>query len=277
MSGEAAAMTPWEEHHFWLHMLRDHAIFLRDFLSPAEETWVNYARSYIEAYTAVIDRLEKLDPHLPVSAPEMIALANEADRVASGYYQLESRMQNLRLYNEVVLNLTPTYFNGTLNENGEYLRLLGYFKQGQTPPELPLIQVIDLWLLDQFGHVMLTINGVDPAEVAIQRRLQEYSQTFQGLLAALVSMTNFLRSVPDDNPVIRKYARDVGLATLAFEPFIRELVAYYRRDSVANRMTLRFLEHHFPETCYFLRKLSRYVPEVDKFAKTCSVHYPTVP
>lgn len=270
-------MTPWEEHHFWLHMLQDHAVFLRDFLSPAEETWVRYASSYIDAFQAVIDRLERLDPQLPATSKEMIALAAEADRVATGYYQLENRMQNLRLYNDVVLNLTPTYFNGTLNENGEYLRVLRSYKQGRTPPELSLIQLIDLWLLDQFGHVMLTINGVDPAEVAIQRRLQEYSQTFQGLLAALVSIRNFLRSVPDDNPVIRKYARDVGLATLAFEPFIRELVAYYRRDSVANRMTLRFLEHHFPETCYFLRKLSRYVPEVDKFAKACSLLYPTAP
>lgn len=270
-------MTPWEEHHFWLHMLQDHAVFLRDFLSPTEEIWVRYANSYIDAFQAVIDRLERLDPQLPASSKEMIALAVEADRVATGYFQLESRMQNLRLYNDIVLNLTPTYFNGTLNENGEYLRLLHFYKQGQTPPELSVIEVIDLWLLDQLGHVALTLHGTDAAEVGINRRLLEHQQTFQSLLASLVSVRRFLRSVPEDAPVVLKYARDVGIATLTFEPLVRELVESYRRDAHANRMTLRFLLHHFPETCYFLRKLSRYVPEVENYAKSCRVIYPTAP
>lgn len=148
-----ADFSPYEEHRFWLEILDDHAHFVRDYLSPTEGQWVRLAQQYIDAFHGLRIRLSQLNPQqLDAKAPEMVAISQSIYPVAAGYYRFEGEMQRLRILNEVNLNLTPTYLNGTLNENQEYLRLLQYYVQGRQPVPLSLTDLLDLWLEDQLGQ-----------------------------------------------------------------------------------------------------------------------------
>jgi hypothetical protein len=84
-----------------------------------------------------------------------IQFAQRSWPIAKGYYEFEGRMHALRIDNQVNLNLSPTYLNGTLAGNQEYLRILGYLIQGDEPVTLSLSNLMDLWLEDQLGHVLL--------------------------------------------------------------------------------------------------------------------------
>jgi hypothetical protein len=52
--------TPWEEHYFWVNILLDHAIFVRDYLSPVEVNLVKEAEGFIGKFKGVKDRLDQI-------------------------------------------------------------------------------------------------------------------------------------------------------------------------------------------------------------------------
>ncbi|PWK14497.1 DUF2935 domain-containing protein [Tumebacillus permanentifrigoris] len=254
--------TPWEEHQFWLRILEEHATFVRDALSVEETQWVALSRQYVAAFQALRTRLEGLDPATKASAPEMVAFAQAAYPVANGYFLLEGHLQRLRIQNQVVLYLTPTYFNGTLNENAEYLRILAYYKSGQEAPLLPLDAIIDLWLEDQLGHTFLLHNLLDPVEQGLSQQTQVFIQRFNAHVLTHHHLKQYKRFLPEKSPYELRFIAELVATVQGFTQLARQVVELYEKQQVLSRLTLQFIEHHFPETCYFLHSLSLHVEGV---------------
>jgi hypothetical protein len=260
MTAAARRLTPYEEHLFWIEVLEDHGHFLHDHLSPEESTWVRQAAAYIEAFAGLRRQLQQLGQGLPLQSKEMVEFSRSAYQTALGYYRLEGHAQSKRITNELNVNLTPSYFNGTLGENQEYLRILSFYVQGRDAPELPLVATMDLWLEDQLGHAVLLRNVLDPAEVLLTERAVEFSRLFQAHMAKNRAIQGYLRFTPPGFPVQQQFATDVRLSVQQFYVFIGEIVKRYEGTRLLSRTTLRFLEHHFPESCYFMRKLALFDP-----------------
>ncbi|MGF7031106.1 hypothetical protein J2T17_002012 [Paenibacillus mucilaginosus] len=266
-----AELSVWEEHLFWLEILQDHAYFVRDALSPDAVREVEAARWYIAAFEQRLRELLTLDPALGPETPQMRAFAEAAWLVAEGYFRFEGRLQNLRINNELIVNLTPTYFNGTLGENQEYLRQLTAFREGRWADPQPLWQLLDLWLEDQLGHAVLLRNVTDPVEVGVLAKAGEYAEKFQGFILQNHHIRGYLRFTPPGMPRQQLLASEVGQVALEMNNFIRGVIARYKARQLLSRTTLRFLEHHLPEACYFIRKLSAFAPEIAEEARTCSI------
>jgi hypothetical protein len=256
----AANLKPWEEHHFWLKILYDHAHFVRDYLSPTEKDYVKMAEQYIEQFAQIRKRLEGIDRDQSVFAPEMVSFARDAHQLAYNYFSFESHLAYLRLRNKINLNLTPSFLTGTLLENREYLRILGYFTCGREAPPLSLGDLLDLWLEDQAGHAELLANGLDPTEAEIVSQSQLLSRTFLSLLGRNRKYQQLETFTEHDVPERETFVRIVISSVEEFLQIVEHVLKQYRDQQVMSRLTYRFLEHHLPETCYFLKKLSRYAP-----------------
>jgi hypothetical protein len=266
-------ISVFEEHAFWLEVLEDHAHFIHDFLSPSEVEYVNTAKQYIQLFRGLLSKLSSLPPAGSVSSSEMITFAREIYPIANGYFHFVGHLQRLRIENKVNLNLTPTYLNGTLGENQEYLRMLRFYVNGQTPPILPLVDLMDLWLEDQAGHAALLARALDGVELALVTQTREYMQIFQSFIVKNEAIKGYLRFTPEGFPIQLQFARDVVIAVIGFTSLVEKMVQLYKDEEVLNQSTLRFLEHHFPEACYFLKKLSYYVPDITY--PTCSLSKPS--
>lgn len=272
---ETPSISILEEHLFWLEIIQDHAYFVRDHLSPIEVQWVAAAEQYIQLFEGVLEQLSRVNGQAEASSSDMIALAKASWPVTSGYFQLEGQLQNLRIQNKVNVSLTPTYLNGTLNENQEYIRMLSFYVNGQTPPPLSLVDLMDLWLEDQLGHAVLLRNILDPIEGAIIKQVDSYISKFQLFMVQNHHMRNFLRFSPPNMPRQHLMALEVGQTTIEMNECIQQVVRRFRGTELLSRTTLRFLEHHFPETCYFIKKLSLYAPELSPAAAGCSLRKPS--
>lgn len=255
-------ITTWDEHQFWLEILQDHAFFVRDFLAPVEEQAIKTANDYIFWFQHLRNRLVQLDKNLPASSPEMTKFAQQVYPVAYNYFLFEGQLQRLRLLNQIYIELTPTYFNGTLGENQEYLRLLSYFMRGEQPPELPLVLQMDLWIEDQLGHAALLRNNLDPVEIALSEQARAFMERFQALIIKNEHIKKYLRFIEEGFPGQQRFARDVAEVVIQFYVFVEMIHELFKEDEVLSRLTLRFIEHHFPESCYFLRKLALFEPEI---------------
>ncbi|MBY0147961.1 DUF2935 domain-containing protein [Neobacillus niacini] len=255
--------TPWEEHYFWVNILLDHAIFVRDYLSPIEVNLVDEAVMFIGRFSEVRNRLEQIPKNSNVNSHSMIEFSKLSAQVSYDYYRFEGKVLNLQLNNQVLINITPTYFNGTLNENGEYLRILQYYMNGADYPPLSLVDLLDLWLEDQIGHASLLNRGLDGIELILKEKVDTLSKLFSAHMLKNDAIKGYLRFLPPHFPVQIAFAREVTGTVLAFNQLVEHVIKLYKGKEVLNATTLRFLEHHFPESCYFLTKLSAFVPDME--------------
>ncbi|MED3655283.1 DUF2935 domain-containing protein [Heyndrickxia sporothermodurans] len=268
-------ITVWEEHFFWLEILQDHAYFVRDHLSASEGEYVHTAQQYIHLFDDLLNRLSNLPKSLNHSDEEMISFSKLAFPVAKGYFEFEGKMQALRIDNNVNLNLSPTYLNGTLSENQEYLRLLSQWVQGKEPHPLSIVDLMDLWLEDQLGHAVLFQGIIDPIEIVATRQTETYISLFQMYIVQNHHLKNYMRFKEPGFSRQRAFAYEVGKTTLEMNNYVYRMVMKYKENKLLNKTTLRFLEHHFPETCYFIKKLSYYAPEFQEEARKCSLKKPS--
>jgi hypothetical protein len=268
------ALLPREEHAFWLEILEDHAHFAHDHLAPQETADIQQAALYIQAFGALRRQLAAIPPGLPAAHADMIQFSRQAYPVANGYFRFEGSLQSRRILNRININLTPTYFNGTLLENEEYLRILSFYMQGMEFPELPLAALMDMWLEDQLGHAVLLRNVLDPVELLLTEKASGFSQLFQVHMTKNRALTGYLRFIAPGFPDQQQFAKEVRETVQQFYAFVVEVVRRYRGTTVLSRTTLRFLEHHFPESCYFLRKLALYDPSAGSF-ENCPLTKPS--
>ncbi|CAN7182736.1 DUF2935 domain-containing protein [Paenibacillus sp. LjRoot153] len=254
-------ITVKEEHLFWLEVLEDHAHFLRDYLSPVEIKWWQEAERFIPQFQEAIQQAKGLSPIDTADSPNMQAFARHVYPLADAYCRLEGHMQHLRLWNRVNLNLTPSYFNGTINENREYLRQLTYWMQGVPAVPLKLTQLLDLWLEDQLGHAVLLNGLLDPVERILGLETDKFASLFSSYMTKNRAMQGYLRFTPPGFPAEIQFAKEVLGTVKAFYDFVQRIVVQYRNAQLLSKSTLRFLEHHFPESCYFMRKLTEFIPD----------------
>ncbi|WLR57192.1 DUF2935 domain-containing protein [Mesobacillus subterraneus] len=265
----------WDEHAFWLEMLQDHAYFVRDGLSPNETEYVEIARQFIRLYDELLVGLRSIPRDADYQDSQMIDFSRKAWQVAKSYYDFEGTMQSLRIDNKVNLNLSPTYLNGTLSENQEYLRILSYLVQGQEPVRLTVTEIMDLWLEDQLGHAVLFENLLDPIEVGSNTAAQEYKRRFQLYIVQNHHLKNYLRVKQPGFARQQEFIFEVGKTTQEMNQFVKNMVQKYKDKTLLNKSNLRFLEHHFPETCYFLANLSYYEPRLQPLVGNCSLSKPS--
>jgi hypothetical protein len=265
----------WEEHLFWLEILQDHAYFDRDHLSVSEVDYVNTAQSYINLFGDLIATLRTIPRSSNYTEEAMIYFSQRVWPFAKGYFEFEGKLQALRIDNKVNLNLSPTYLNGTLAENQEYLRLLRQWVQGKEPAPLPLEDLMDLWLEDQLGHAVLFKNIIDPIEIRASHQGDLYISQFQVFIVQNHHLKGYLRFKEPGFARQIEFAYDVGKTTLEMSQFVYNMVIKYKENKMLNKTTLRFLEHHFPETCYFIKKLSFYAPRLREEASKCSLKRPS--
>ncbi|MEH7305988.1 DUF2935 domain-containing protein [Neobacillus drentensis] len=265
----------WEEQLFWLEILQDHAYFVRDHLSVSEGEYVNTSQQYINLFGELIATLSTIPRSVTYTNDSMIYFSKRAWQAAKGYFEFEGKLQALRIDNKVNLNLSPTYLNGTLAENQEYLRFLSFLVSGKEPLPLPLENLMDLWLEDQLGHAVLFKNIIDPIEIMVSNQADLYIGKFQVFIVQNHHMKGYLRFKEPGFARQTEFAYEVGKTTLEMNNFVYNMVIKYKENKLMNKTTLRFLEHHFPETCYFIKKLSFYAPSLQEEASKCSLKRPS--
>jgi len=71
-------ISVWEEHLFWIEILHDHAIFVRDHLSVEEEEEITIANRFAQSFISLENNLRQINTALDYTALELIAFAKQA-------------------------------------------------------------------------------------------------------------------------------------------------------------------------------------------------------
>jgi hypothetical protein len=164
----------------------------------------------------------------------------------------------------VQLSLPPTYLNGTLSGNEEYIRRIGYYSVGKEPPELPLANLLDLCLAHQRGHAMQLHTMLAATQPGYSNQMLAAAQALDSYRIRQADIKGYLRHIEPGFSEQNKLASDVYDTVLKTIRQLNQLIEQHLGSKQLPQQAVRYIEHLLPESGYLLRKLSAYLPHKDE-------------
>ncbi|MCL6627465.1 MAG: DUF2935 domain-containing protein, partial [Alicyclobacillus shizuokensis] len=171
------------EHRFWLQVLGDHARFIHTSLAPTEVTEIRRAQRFIEVFDSLLARARQ---NLHDSA--LTRLHTHAYKVAKRLREFKLHLLRRHLASEVEMSLSPSFLNHMVNENEEYLRIIGCWLEGQQTPLMNPLHHHQLWLQDAYGHSATLAQTVDFSEFDLKRKSDRFTHDFQALYLKAIEL-----------------------------------------------------------------------------------------
>ncbi|PLR83391.1 MULTISPECIES: DUF2935 domain-containing protein [Bacillus] len=235
------------EHRFWLQVLGDHSRFIHDSLAPSETKDVEEADSFIYRFDQLLER---------VNAGDLIELSNVADREAKQIREFKLSLLARHLQGHIKMSLSPTFINHMVNEVEEYIRVLDYLKNGQTPPIFHELHHHLVWLLDAAGHAGAINDNLDQIEKQLKAKSMMYVKDFEAFYLKAVEMTGYLRTNLESFPALTRMNKEVSLEIQLFMNFLNELEELELSAQALGTFAPLMADHMYREECYYLTKVA---------------------
>lgn len=245
------------EHRFWLRILADHARFLRDTLATVESVEIERAEQFAQACDTLLERAAA-----PMTREDIVEVTEYADRFAWRLREFKLHLLRRHLAADLKINLTPSFINHMVNENDEYLRIVGCLREEKAPPVAHALHHHLLWLQDAAGHAETIGGTMDFAEGDIVGRSRRFADQFKAFYWKAVELAQYLRTQEADFPALRRFDRQVDLEFAVFRDFLLELKELRLTGRGLGAFQPIMADHMAREECYFLHKLAQSSTEV---------------
>ena len=228
---------------FWLGIMRDHAIFIRDNLGPNERQWVESAEKMRCIFEDLLARVQTVTGEEAVCATEKLVA-------------LKSQLLMLLLKCGIVIHLQPSDLNHMINEAQEFLRVLGRLPAPPADPPALLLHLNRLWLSDAAGHSAMLYRVLDPHEYRLLMELQQYEMSFNQLFIKAIAKSEMYAAVGRDFPSLYGLAGEARGAVQAHLDLLKTLDNLIQGCSIENNGTPLLTSHMLREETYFLNKMA---------------------
>ncbi|WP_174733070.1 DUF2935 domain-containing protein [Mesobacillus harenae] len=236
------------EHGFWLQVLGDHARFIHDSLAPTENEDIEMAVYFIQTFDQLLENTKSAD---------LIGLSEKAEEEAARIRKFKLSIIERLLTGKIKIHLGPTFVNHMVNEVEEYIRVLGYLKQGEVPPIFHELHHHLIWLLDAAGHAGAIEDNLDQVEKQIKAKSKAYMKNFEAFYIKAVEMTGYLRTNMAEFPGLARMNKEVSLEIKLFMNFLEELEEMELTDQALGTFAPLMADHMYREECYYLTKVAQ--------------------
>jgi hypothetical protein len=247
------------ELRFWMQVMGDHARFIKNSLAPDQANLSLVADNFIQ----IFDRFYEKASHLDESR-ETSSLIAEITTAILSFRDFKRELLSVRLQNQPVTSLGPTFYNHMLNELENFLKILAGYQAGKPYEESILGQHL-LWSLDASAHAAILGSDLDKVEFQLRKTAKKFEKDFDQLYIKVVELIGYFRSKPPAaEPALERYNLEVAAGIQKFMEFLMEV-----RQSVINQQTLGRLvplepDHMWREECYYLLKIAEVTPGFPK-------------
>ncbi|MFC5406079.1 DUF2935 domain-containing protein [Cohnella soli] len=239
------------EHRFWLQILGDHARFIFNSLSPAEARDVETAKSFIQAFDALLEQARRQRPEA-----DLMPLSQQALELTNRFRQFKLDLLQRSILGKIAISLPPTFINHMVNELEEYLRILNALVAGKPVPTFDALHHDFLWLPDAAGHAAAIASDLDFVEKPLIRRSQKFEKHFQQLYLKSIEMAGYMRTGLTRFPAFSKLHQEIDLEMKLFVGFLYELEQMELTAEVLDTLSPLIPDHMMREECYYLTKLA---------------------
>lgn len=262
-----------EEVKFWLHIMEEHALFIKTGLPFDKPDLIEEAAAFEREFKALRVRADKITSEKKFA--ELIAESMESLKEFIRYKQL---LLGWSLTNKLGSALLPLFLDHVIREAEYFMAIL---EKLHACKKLAVVKALeaDFWLRLMAEHTKFIGSRIDPSERSLLDVVTGYQAEFDNLSMQARDYVSFLAHKSMDLPAFDRFLQDSRVATVRLRDFkqaVHEMI-------VANRMLstipAAMADHVRREADHFLLVLSmmeKGVIKVEKDAVVFKNKYPSI-
>ena len=238
-----------EQIRFWLHVMKDHAIFIKAGLG-CEETAL---REEADRFYSQFEALEKMA--CKADCDDFMDLLGQICPVVKRFFAFKRHLLHLALECSVVTHNPALFYDHISREAMYFLELLERTEECLKYPVDSMTGETVFWTKIMADHLMFILANLDPSE----RQLADKAVCFNKMFNELNLQTRDFDSMLWRFTPVNSFGRlveDVEVNTEQLRDFKEEIANFLKQCCVNAQMPAEMAEHVTREAEYFLDILS---------------------
>ena len=175
------------EIEFWTGIMRDHALFQYNALSPKEVEAIKSTEYFMKSFDDLNREAKELQDNYKGKRIEKVLSDNM--KVLKQFIRFKTDLLTKLLKCDIGLNLTPSFLNHMINEAMEYYKVLYIIKDNTSfDKTLENLRLNKIWLADASGHASAIACDLDAVEVEFTKKARKFQKKFDGLFKKAFEM-----------------------------------------------------------------------------------------
>ena len=260
-----------EEIKFWLHIMEEHALFIKTGLPFDKPDLIEEAAAFEREFKALRVRADKLTSEKKFA--ELIAESMESLKEFIRYKQL---LLGWSLTNKLGSSLPPLFLDHVIREAEYFMAIL---EKLHACKKLAVVKALeaDFWLRLMAEHTKFIGSRIDPSERSLLDVVTGYQAEFDNLSMQARDYVSFLAHKPMDLPAFDRFLQDSRVATLRLRDFKQAVHEMIVTNRMLSTIPAAMADHVRREADHFLLVLSmmeKGVIKVEKDAVVFKNKYP---
>ena len=236
---------------FWTGIMRDHAIFQYNSLSPKESKYVSRAQYFMEIFKNLQDEASRFPAKVP--SAELTNLVWKNMVALTNFIEFKRHMLAQLMKCELTMDMPPTFLNHMINEALEYYRVL-CMTQDTIPHNRVLenLRLHKIWLPDASGHASFIGASFDPVEADLIKKSKRFVEIFDNLHKKAIKMYMIYERTCLEDGALTYFNCQVEQAIKDFVAFLEMVESLRKECKVLGTIMPLEPNHMIREEIYYL-------------------------
>lgn len=240
-----------EEVKYWLEIMREHALFIKNGLSVTHADLISEADDYYRRFCELLKTANTLS-----GEKKYKAFISDSLEVVRKFYRYNRRLLRLSLTCRLGGCLFPLQLDHMSREALYTIRVLERLCNGkQCYYKTSMVREMLFWLRIMADHAKLISHLLDPSETGLIGTADEFAVEFDALYLQARDFASML-GAQGDIPAFDRFILDVRAAVIRFRDFNRALYTMIQEGRVLGLMSALLADHMRDEAEHFLMVLT---------------------
>ncbi|WP_371375316.1 DUF2935 domain-containing protein [Sporomusa aerivorans] len=239
-----------EEVKFWLHIMEDHALFIKTGLPYDKTDLIEEAASFEREFADLRVRADRLQGDKKFS--ELIT-----DTIGSlkEFIRFKKLLLEMSLVNTLGSALPPLFFDHIIREAEYFMAILEKMREGKRFTVIQALEV-DFWLRIMAEHTKFIDNRIDPSERSLLGVVRGYEDEFDDLTMQGRDYVSFFEHQSQDLPAYSRFLQDSRTATARLRDFEQAAYDMIVKNRMLSTISATMADHFRREADHFLLVLT---------------------
>jgi hypothetical protein len=240
-----------EEVKYWLEIMREHALFMKNGLSVAHTDLISEADDYYRRFGELLKTANTLN-----GEKKYKCFIDDSIKLVQKFYRFNRRLLRLALTCRLGGSLFPLMLDHMSREALYTLRVLERLCAGkQTYYKASMLREMLFWLRLMSDHTKLISHLLDPSETGLIATADDFSAEFDALYLQARDFASMLGG-QGDIPAFDRFILDVRAAVTRLRDFKRALYTMLQECRVIGLIPALLADHMRDEAEHFLMVLA---------------------
>lgn len=260
-----------EEIKFWLHIMEEHALFIKTGLPFDKPDLIEEATAFEREFKALRVRADKIQSEKKFA--ELIA-----DIICSlkEFLRFKRLLLDLSMTNKLGSALPPLFFDHVIREAEYFMAILEKLRAGKKLAVVKALEA-DFWLRLMADHTKFIGSRLDPSERSLVGVVDGYQAEFDDLSMQARDYVSFFEHQASEVPAFSRFLQDSRSATIRLRDFKQAAYDMIIKNRMLSTIPAALADHVRREADHFLLVLAmmeKGVIKVEKEDLACKHSHP---